>query len=171
MTYRLTLGVDPGQTGAIAVLADHQFVRFIDMPLMDRPVGGGQMIDDEKLAAILRGVRGEHRGAYAYAVIERVQAIGKSPGAHMFRFGQSDGIVRGVLGALGFPKINVEPQEWKKFLQIAGKKVDPDAGRQAALRLYPEAAEFLARKKDSGRADALLIARWALLTEQVASAA
>lgn len=172
MTFRLTLGVDPGQTGAISVFADRKLVQVFDMPLVERKTGGGMMIDDERLSALLRGLRGDdHRGAYIYAVIERVQAIGKSPGAHMFRFGQSDGIVRGVLGALGIPKMDVEPQAWKKYLQIAGKDKDPDASRQLALRCYPEAAHLLARKKDHGRADAILIARWALLTEQVARVA
>lgn len=170
MTYRLTLGVDPGQTGAIAVMADREFVSFIDIPTQERP-SGGRIVDAQALAAQVRGATMNHRGVYVYGVIEQVMALPKQGSTSGFNFGQSDGFVRGVLGALGIPLIEVRPQTWKAYLQLAGKIKDPDAARQMAIRLYPDAAPHLSRKKDGGRADALLIARWALLTEQVARAA
>jgi crossover junction endodeoxyribonuclease RuvC len=182
MTLRLTLGVDPGQSGAIAALADGVPAGFIDMPTKDRKAGGEE-IDAPKLAAAIRGIVMQHPGAYVYAVLEQVSAMPGQGGSSMFRFGQSDGVVRGVLGALGILTIEVHPATWKKRLGLVekrerGHKVTPAEKREAknlarlmAVRLYPQVAEQLARKKDIGRAEAALIARWAELTEQIARAA
>ena len=168
MTLRLTLGVDPGQTGAIAALADGEFAGFIDMPTEARKAGGFQIVP-KKLSDGIRELLAEHPGAYVYGVIELVAARPGQGGTGMFRFGQSDGIARGVLGALGIALIEVQPQTWKRYLQLTGK--EKDAARIAAIQRYPGAAKQLARKKDCGRADALMIATWAELTEQIARAA
>lgn len=167
MTQRLVFGVDPGQSGAIAVLADGVPVGFTDMPTIPRKAGGEQ-VDGRILAAQLRGWRQQHPGAYTLAVLERVQGM---PGQGMhstFRFGQADGVVRGVLGALGIGVIEVAPNVWKRYLQLDGK--DKDAARLFARARFPSIADQLSRKKDHGRADALLVALWAELTCQVGEA-
>lgn len=168
MTQRLVLGVDPGQTGAIALLADGQPAGFIDMPTKERRAGGLQ-IDGASLAAQIRGVRQQHAGAYTFAVIEQVSAGPGQGVSGMFRFGQADGIVRGVLDALGIPSIEVHPLTWKRYLQLQGQ--EKDAARLMVLQRFPGLAAMLARKKDVGRADALLVALWAELTEQIGRAA
>lgn len=168
MTLRLVLGVDPGQTGAIALLADGEPAGFIDMPTRERKAGG-VMIDGAALAAALRGARMHHPGAYTFAVIEQVSAGPGQGVSAMFRFGQADGIARGVLEALGVPCIEVHPSTWKRYLQLTG--ADKDAARLLALKRFPGLAATLARKKDVGRADALLIALWSELTQQVGAAA
>lgn len=168
MTLRLTLGIDPGQTGALAALADGRPVAFVDMPTMTRKAGG-QQIDAQALAARIRELLADHPGAYPFAALEQVSAMPGQGVTSMFRFGQADGAVRGVLGALGIGFIEVQPQTWKRYLRLTG--ADKDAARTLAIQRYPEAAEYLRRKKDVGRADALLIATWAVLTEQVARAA
>lgn len=168
MTARLVFGIDPGQTGAVAVLADGVPVGFIDMPTTARKAGGHQ-VDGAALAAKLRGFRQQHAGAYTFAVIEQVSAGPGQGVTGMFRFGQSDGIVRGVLGALGVPMLEVHSATWKRFLQLTG--ADKDAARIEAIRRFPEMAAQLSRKKDVGRADAALIATWAELTQQVGAAA
>jgi crossover junction endodeoxyribonuclease RuvC len=168
MTNRLVLGVDPGQTGAIAVLADGDVEGFIDMPTLPRRAGGFQ-VNAAELAASLRGVLQRFSGAYVLAVLEQVSAMPKQGGASGFRFGQSDGMVRGVLGALRIPIIEVPPQMWKRHLRLTG--CNKDAARTLAVQRFPAAAPSLTRKKDIGRADALLIALWAELTEQVSRAA
>lgn len=164
MTLRLTIGIDPGQTGCIAAIADGQPAGFIDMPTVPRRAGGLQ-VDAATLAASLRGLMHAHSGAYIQAVIEQVNAMPKQGGSSIFRFGQSDGIVRGVLGALNIGYIEVPPQVWKRYLRLTGS--DKDAARTHVIQRYPHLAAQLARKKDVGRADALLIALWAELAEQV----
>ncbi len=165
MTNRLILGVDPGQTGAIAALADGVPAGFIDMPVYARKMGGNE-VDPFALAVRVREIRERHPGAYVMAVLEQVNALPKQSSNSGFRFGQSDGIVRGVLGALGIRWIEVHPSVWKKRLGLAG--TEKDVARTFAIQRYPEAAADLARKKDIGRADAALLATWAELAGQVA---
>jgi len=70
----------------------------------------------------------------------------------------------GVLAALGIPVSMVHPQRWKKSTSLIGK--EKDVARTVAIQRFPAAADQLKRKKDIGRADALLIAQWAFITEQ-----
>ena len=168
MTNRLILGVDPGQSGAIAMLSDGEPAGFIDMPTTARRAGGNE-VNGKELAARLRGVQQEHTGAYILAVIEAVHAMPKQGSASTFRFGESFGVLKGVLASVGITYCLVEPTVWKRQLVLIGK--DKDAARLLAIDMFPRAAHDMQRKKDSGRADALLIAHWADLTEQLPRAA
>lgn len=165
MTLQLIVGVDPGQTGAVALLADGQPAGFADMPTVSRKAGG-EMVDGARLARSIRELLAPHVGASRYAVIERVSAMPQQGVSSVFRFGQADGVARGVIGALRLPLIDVPPLVWKRHLGLDSK--DKDAARQLAVKLFPTVAAELARKKDIGRADALLVAYWAYVTEQVA---
>jgi crossover junction endodeoxyribonuclease RuvC len=168
MTNRITLGIDPGQTGAIAILADGTPSGFIDMPVMDRRAGGHE-INALDLAARLRGVLQRHPGAFVVAILEAVSAMPKQGVTSGFRFGESFGVVKGVLAALGIGYVLVPPQMWKKHLRLTG--CDKDAARTLVIQRFPEAAPSMTRKKDVGRADALLLAHWGEITEQVQRAA
>jgi crossover junction endodeoxyribonuclease RuvC len=77
----------------------------------------------------------------------------------MFTMGRGLGTWEGVLAGLGIPYELVTPQRWKKAL-MDGMGKDKDASRLQAIRLFPAIAGQLARKKDDGRADALLIAEY-----------
>lgn len=158
MTLRLILGCDPGQTGAIAALADGEPVSVIDMPTLPRKAGGHQ-IDAATLAASLRGLLTQHPDAYVLAVVEQVGAMPRQGVTSTFRFGQADGILRGVLGALGIGLVEVSPAVWKRSLGLPGEP--KDMARTRAIQRWPQWADRLSRKRDCGRADALLIALWA----------
>jgi crossover junction endodeoxyribonuclease RuvC len=164
MTFRVVIGCDPGQSGALALLADGQPAGFIDMPTMARAAGGNE-VNAAELAASLRGVMHSHRGAYIIAIVEAVSAMPGNGASSMFRFGESFGVLKGVLGALSIPYQLVHPQTWKRKLTLIGS--DKDAARTMAIRLFPQIAMDLARKKDIGRADALLVARYGELIEVV----
>jgi hypothetical protein len=168
MTLRLTLGCDPGQTGCVALLADGEPAGFIDMPTMPRAAGGHE-VNAAVLAAKIRGALQAHAGAAVLGVCEQVGSMPRQGLASTFRFGQSDGILRGVLGALGIGYITVAPVKWKNYYGLRGQ--EKDAARSLAIRRFPSVAAELARKKDCGRADALLLALWAEATEQAARAA
>lgn len=178
MTNRLMIGIDPGASGAIALLADEQPAGFIDMPIVPRETSGNE-VNGKELAARLRGVMQQHSGAFVLAVMERVNAMPSIPGADGNRrsmgtqsamnFGESYGIVKGVLAAVGISYSLVHPQTWKRRLALTGK--EKDAARLLAIELFPDAEPDLRRKKDVGRADALCIAHWANLTEQLPRAA
>lgn len=174
MTLRVTIGIDPGMSGAIAIFADGAPVSVHDMPVMERRAGG-QQVNAAELASLLRGILREHPGAYIVAVLEQVNAMPSIPGANgerrgmgsssAFRFGESYGVVRGVIGALGIGLIHALPRTWKQRMGLTG--TEKDVARTSAIERWPAMAGQLARKKDIGRADALLIAAWSELAEQV----
>lgn len=176
MTFRVMLGIDPGQTGAIAIVCDGEPSGFIDMPLMDRKTVG-QEINTAKLASDLREVRRNYPDAKFMAIVEDVHSMPKMSISAMFKFGESFGALKGVLGALGIGYRLVQPQKWKKHFGLIrngetpeAKRAYKDQSRTLAIQRYPNASEHLARKKDGGRADALLMAIWAQETEQAAAA-
>lgn len=149
------MGVDPGQTGAIAAYDGTIITGLIDMPTMSRLHGSGRQVDPYTLATEILDLCG---GRNATAVIEAVSAKTGQGVSSMFRFGESVGVVLGVLGALQMPIRWVTPGRWKKAAGIVGK--DKDAARSLAIQLHPEVADMLTRKRDVGRADSILIARF-----------
>ena len=151
----ITIGIDPGQTGAIAAYDGARIVGLIDMPTMTRLHGQGQQVDPYTLATEILDLCA---GRNATAVIEAVSAMPGQGVSSMFRFGESVGVVLGVLGALQMPVRWVTPQRWKKAAGIVGK--DKDAARSLAIQLHPEVADMLTRKKDHNRGEAILIARF-----------
>jgi hypothetical protein len=175
MTFHVTLGIDPGMVGAVAVLADGEPARFIDMPTVVRDIGKGNAIDAFELAAQLRWMLKVYPGAHFHAALEYVNArpprgpdgtergMGATTGARMM---EGFGVIKGVLATLGIRWGLVHPQRWKAHHGLL--KQEKDAARIRAISLAPALACDLKRKKDCGRADALLIAIWAHETEQAA---
>jgi hypothetical protein len=176
MTHRILIGIDPGLTGALAVLHDGGTPVFFDMPLMRKRVKGKQ-VNAGMLAVLLRGIRGRNPGASFLAVVEEVGTHkGEGPVGAM-SFGRTVGVIDGVLATLDVPAITVTPQIWKKSLNLMRKRGESsrdtkserkDEARALALKLYPECSYELALKKHGGRADALLIATWAHRSEVTA---
>lgn len=68
---RITLGIDPGTSGAIVVLADGEPVKLLDMPASDR-LDIGREVNPVALAANLRGIVMQYPGAYVSAALESV---------------------------------------------------------------------------------------------------
>ena len=152
---KITLGFDPGQTGAIAAYNGERVIGLIDMPTMARLHGSGLQIDPYTLTTALLDLRA---GRDASAVVEAVAAMPGQGVSSTFRFGESLGVVLGVLGALQMPVRMVTPGKWKKAAGLLGR--DKNAARTLAIQLHPEVADQLVRKKDIGRADAVCIARF-----------
>lgn len=150
-------GIDPGISGALAFISDTT-VRLVDMPvILTSGKKAKHEISGAQLAAILRSY------GPAHAYLERVHAMPDQGVTACFNFGQSLGIIRGVLESLQIPYSFITPQAWKKNYQLLGS--DKDAARGRAIQLYPQASQDLARKKDIGRADALLIGRYGHLSQ------
>ncbi len=166
MTMRLTFGIDPGLTGAVATLIDGEPGPILDMPTFDN--GTANEVDAMLLGEFMRELRRSHPGAYHSACVEKVRAMpnkqvpGKAPrtmGAQSsFNFGDGFGQVKAVLRVLGMDPVLVEAQSWKRRMGLLG--TEKDDARLLAIRRFPSAEPLLRRKKDSGRADALLIALW-----------
>ena len=76
-------------------------------------------------------------------------------GQSLFNFGEGYGILRAVLETEGLMVRLVRPADWKAHHGLL--RQSKDAGRLHAIERWPHMAESLARKKDNGRADAMLI--------------
>ena len=164
MSLRLTIGIDPGVNGAIAWLQDGVPAGVMDMPR--RACG---RVHAERLAHQLRDILTANTGADVLVVHELVGGFRGQGGASQFAFGQADGIVRGVIAALGLTWIEVRPQAWKKHFGLAkkrgGEPVGKDASRALVVQMFPDKAMPYLRAKDDGRAEAVLLALWAIQTE------
>lgn len=156
----MIIGIDPGQSGAIAAIEDGQVVALLDMPTSPRLHGQGQQVDAHTLATDFSNIMRLRDDPLSRTPVylEAVSARPKEAASASFRFGESLGIVLGVLGALHMPVHWITPAVWKRRAGLRGK--EKDAARTLAMQMHPEVANQLARKMDVGRADAILIARF-----------
>lgn len=151
------IGIDPGASGAVAILEKSgKLVHVFDMPSVELMAGGKakKRVSPEMLADELK----LYADQGAIAVVEQVGAMPGQGVSSMFAFGESFGLAKGVLAGLGIPTSTVTPGKWKKFMGVnAGK----DGSRAKAAQLWPNQAGEFKRVKDDGRAEAALIAEWA----------
>ena len=150
----ITIGIDPGLSGAIGVLRDGAYVAVLDMPTVAK--GSGIVkneVDPAGLATLLR----QHAPAEeaVAVVLERVNAMPGQGSSSIFSLGDSFGCARAVVAACRFELTYVTPVKWKKHFALTS---DKELGRALAVRLFPEAPLNL--KKHADRAEALLMARW-----------
>ncbi|HAM58701.1 MAG TPA: hypothetical protein DCQ64_26140 [Candidatus Rokubacteria bacterium] len=160
------LGIDPGLDGALAGLdADGKVWKLCDTPTVtvERARGRRREYDVRLMARTLQGVRDRYQ--VRLVVLERVLPMPPAggPGAGRgsvgaFALGRSAGLWEGIIMALGMPLELVVPRRWQAAL-LGGSR-GKEGGRLRALQLFPDAADRLARKKDHGRADALLLAEY-----------
>lgn len=150
----IVCGIDPGVSGAIAFISQDSLIDVVDMPTA--ALGKKTQVDAGEFTKLLK------KHAPAVAAVERVSAMPGQGVASMFNFGMGYGVIQGALAALEIPTILVTPPRWKKRFSLIGK--EKDKARLLAQQLYPIAE--LHRKRDIGRADALLIARYAMTSGQ-----
>ena len=74
----------------------------------------------------------------------------------MFNFGQSFGILKGICSAMQLSMYFVRPAKWKKYFNLINS--EKDASRTRAIEIFPYFSSQLSKKKDSNKADAILIA-------------
>ena len=145
------LGVDPGAvSGAYALLTRSLEQPTVDdIPVVDRQVNAAEW------ARIVEALKPD------LAVVELSSSMPKQGVASTFKFGMGCGLIRGVLAGAGVPIINVTAAKWKKHFALNN---DGEKSRALAIRQFPDATQ-LSRKKDHGRAEALLIALWKFETD------
>lgn len=148
------IGIDPGLSGAIAVLTDDT-LKVFDMPTMtvDRNGKAKRQVSANELAELLNLYAGKDCHVY----VERVSAMAGQGVTSVFSFGRSFGMIEGILAALKMPVTFVAPATWVKGV---GRGPGKDASRSRAMELFPEYQHMFKRVKDDGRADAALIAHW-----------
>jgi crossover junction endodeoxyribonuclease RuvC len=150
----ITIGIDPGLSGAIGVLKDGEFIGVFDMPIVAK--GSGSVKNEVNPAALIEMLRGNTDATDSIvAALERVNAMPGQGSSSVFSLGDSFGTARACLAACRFETHYVAPVTWKKHFKLDS---DKEKCRAFATRLFPAAP--LGLKKHADRAESLLIARW-----------
>ena len=149
------LGVDIGNTGAVALIDDEsgELLDVCDMPCLDDGPKGRPALNAALLAVIVA------KAGASQAYVEWVGPRPTDGAVQAFAFGRCKGVVEGVLAARGVSVAFLTPPQWKRLVGIApGKAGAKDAARSEAIRRWPGKAALFALKKSDGRAEAALIA-------------
>ena len=161
----LIIGIDPGISGSICFFQDGNIVDVVEMPTMtegkkNKKQVNGSQIFNEVSEQIKRLDKKEIK-----VVIEQVSAMPGQGVTSMFNFGQSFGILKGICSAMQLPMYFVRPVKWKKYFNLINS--EKDASRTRAIEIFPYFSSELSRKKDSNKADAILIANFYYETYQI----
>ena len=152
----LIIGIDPGISGSICFLNNGKILDVIEMPIMTdgkknkKQVNGSQVYNE-----ITKRIKQFEKNQIR-VVIEHVSAMPGQGVTSMFNFGQSFGILKGICTAMQLPMYFVRPTKWKKYFNLLNS--EKDASRTRAIEIFPYFSSQLSRKKDSNKADAILIA-------------
>lgn len=148
------LGVDPGGTGALALLDGPGLVYVEDMPvfIVKRGKGNKPELNVPALVELLKAWRPE------VVWFERVGGMDGQSASAAFNFGRVAGAAEGVARATGARFEMESPHLWKKEMRLTGKSKD-DARAMATARWPAHAGDFRLKKHD-GRAEAALIAEY-----------
>ena len=152
----LIIGIDPGISGSICFFENGKIIDVVEMPTMTegkknkRQVNGAQVYNE-----ILKRINKSEKHNVR-VVIEQVSAMPGQGVTSMFNFGQSFGILKGLCSAMQLPMYFVRPAKWKKYFGLINS--EKDASRTRAIEIFPYFSSQLSRKKDSNKADAILIA-------------
>jgi len=150
----ITIGIDPGLSGAIGILKDGAYVGVEDMPIVAKGSGAVKNeVDPAGLAALLRTYAPAEEAVSV--VLERVNAMPGQGSSSIFSLGDSFGCARSVVATCRLELTYVTPALWKKHFKLTS---DKELGRALAVRMFPDAPLNL--KKHADRAEALLMARW-----------
>lgn len=155
-SYKI-LGIDPGFSGAIAILdlASKTLISVHPMPVAISTISGKKSVDPTILTDLLR----PHVSSLEFAVVEQVSAAPKQGVVSVFSFGQGYGTILGVLGALGVRTKLVVPSVWKGALGLSSDKRQSLA---LAKKLFPENSESFSLLKHDGLAEASLLAHYGI---------
>ena len=154
MTAR-TIGIDPGNFGAIALFVGTQLIAVYDMPIVSMERNGKvkNSMSAQQFAYIIKDLK------VVSATVERVSSMPGQGVSSVFSFGRSAGVIEGVLAALEIPITYVTPTKWQ---QSMGRGIGKDSSRHRAMELYPSHSEYFKLKKHDGRAESVLIGAYGI---------
>ena len=155
-------GIDPGLTGAIAVLDEKKIVDVIDLPTMADGKKNKKQLNSANLSQYISSKIIDINKTVV--VVEQVNAMPGQGVTSMFNFGQSFGILKGICSAMHLPVYYVRPAKWKKYFNLINS--EKDASRTRAIEIFPYFSGQLSKKKDNNKADAILIASFFFETYQ-----
>lgn len=151
-------GIDPGLTGALAVLDFNDFVLHLwDTPTVTVQVGDKKRkrCDPDAYVAAFKHF------PLDYVLIENVQSTPNDGHVGAFTFGKVTGIPIGIAAALDLPMPGVSPAKWKMQMRVPA---DKKASKLRASELFPLCTAGWSREMDHGRCEAAIIALYGAIT-------
>ena len=152
----LIIGIDPGVSGSICFFENGQIIEVIEMPTMTEGTKKKKQVNGAQIYNEISQKINQKDKQNIRVVIEQVSAMPGQGVTSMFNFGQSFGILKGICSAMQLPMYFVRPSKWKKYFGLI--KSEKDASRTRAIEMFPYFSSHLSKKKDSNKADAILIA-------------
>jgi crossover junction endodeoxyribonuclease RuvC len=152
----LIIGIDPGISGSICFFQDGKIIDVVEMPTMTEGKKNKKQVNGSQIFNEISGRIKKLDKKDIKVIIEQVSAMPGQGVTSMFNFGQSFGILKGICSAMQLPMYFVRPAKWKKYFNLINS--EKDASRTRAIEIFPYFSGQLSRKKDSNKADAILIA-------------
>ena len=145
------IGIDPGLSGAIAILENNKVLNLFNMPVMPEGKKNKRQLNSALLVDLIR----ENIASTdeVSVVVEQVNAMPGQGVTSMFNFGQTFGAIKGICAALKLPIFYVRPSKWKKHFELINSS--KDSSRTKAIEMYPKLSNQLAKKKDVNKSDAI----------------
>ena len=141
------IGIDPGLSGAIAVLENNKVLNIFDIPVMSEGKKNKRQLNSALLVNLLKeNINKEEEVA---VVVEQVNAMPGQGVTSMFNFGQTFGALKGICAALELPIFFVRPSKWKKHFELINSS--KDSSRTKAIEMIPKITSILSKKKDPNK--------------------
>ena len=154
----LIIGIDPGISGSICFFQDGAIKDVVEMPTMIEGKKNKKQVNGSQIFNEISKRTQKIDNKNIKVVIEQVSAMPGQGVTSMFNFGQSFGILKGICSGMQLPVFFVRPAKWKKYYNLINS--EKDASRTRAIEIFPYYSSHLSRKKDSNKADAILIASY-----------
>ena len=152
----MIIGIDPGISGSICFFEDGKIKEVIEMPTMTEGKKNKKQVNGSQIYNEISSKINKHKDQDVRVVIEHVSAMPGQGVTSMFNFGQSFGILKGICSAMQLPMYFIRPAKWKKYFNLLNS--EKDASRTRAIEIFPYFSSNLSKKKDTNKADAILIA-------------
>ena len=152
----LIIAIDPGFSGSICFFEDGKILDVVEMPTMTEGKKNKKQVNGSQIYNEISKRINQIDKKDIKVIIENVSAMPGQGVTSMFNFGQSFGILKGMCSAMQLPMYFVRPAKWKKYFSLIN--TEKDASRTKAIEIFPYFSSNLSKKKDSNKADAILIA-------------
>ena len=136
------IGIDPGLSGAIAILENNKVLGIFDMPVMAEGKKNKRQLNSSQLANIIK--ENTKNVEETVVIVEQVNAMPGQGVTSMFNFGQTFGAIKGVCATLELPIFFVRPSKWKKHFELINSS--KDASRTKVIEMYPTLSKHLSKK-------------------------
>ena len=151
----LIIGIDPGISGSICFFEDGKIIEVIEMPTMIDGKKNKKQVNGSQIYNEFSKRINKNQNQSIRVIVEQVSAMPGQGVTSMFNFGQSFGILKGICSAMQLSMFFIRPAKWKKYFGLI--KTKKDASRTKVIEIFPNISSQLSRKKDSNKADAVLI--------------